>query len=404
VYDLKAGTIKDRLGACRPTIFLGVPRVWEKIAEKMKAIGASTKGLKKKISTWAKAKSLEHGANCLMGGNGEFPEWHGLADVLLHKIKQKLGLDACKFGLTGAAPIAKHTLEYFGQLGIQINEAYGMSECTGVSTISTNSAHVWGSCGFECPGVEVQIFNTEKMEKVPRCKDLHNADESEQGEICYRGRHIMMGYLANPDLGKEHMATIRKKTEEAIDSEGWLHSGDKGTMDERGMLKITGRYKELIIGSGGENIAPVPIEDNIKRVCDAVSNVMMIGDNRKFNTCVVTLKAKDTGNGELPGSDELDGGALGLVEGVTTISEASQNEAYTKLIQDAIVATNNDQSCCKSNAFKIQKFMILPNDFSVSGLELTSTLKLKRSVAEKKYKAQIDKMYDGRKEVCVSFA
>merc|ERR1719392_72814 len=117
-----------------------------------------------------------------------------------------------------------------------------------------------------------------------------------------------MGYLASPDLGSEHVAEIQKKTAETIDNEGWLHSGDKGMITERGMVKITGRYKELIIGEGGENIAPVPIEDSIKKLCDGVNEVMMIGDKRKYNVAVITLKAVGA-NGETPGTDELDAGA-----------------------------------------------------------------------------------------------
>merc|ERR1719443_942488 len=116
-----------------------------------------------------------------------------------------------------------------------------------------------------------------------------------------------MGYLANPNLGEEHLAEIEKKTGESIDAtSGWLHSGDKGICDKSGMIKITGRYKEIIIGAGGENIAPVPMEDNIKALCGAISNVMMVGDNQKYNVALVTLKCKDA-NGEKPGSDILAG-------------------------------------------------------------------------------------------------
>eukprot|EP00937_MAST-01D_sp_MAST-1D-sp2_P005773 g5773.t1 len=274
-YDLKASTIGDRLRAVKPTIFLGVPRVWEKIAEKMKAMGARTTGLKKKIATWAKRKGLEHQQACQMGGDGRKPFFHGMANKLvLSKVKAALGLEECKFGFTGAAPIATETLEYFGALGIQINEVYGMSECTGATTWSTDQAHVWGSCGWTMAGMEVKVFKTEGgggNVEVPAAASLDSPTEEEQGEVCFRGRHIMMGYMANPDLGAAHVAEIEKKTAEAIDGEGWLHSGDKGCMDTRGMLKITGRYKELIIGAGGENIAPVPIEDGVKKRCGAVS-------------------------------------------------------------------------------------------------------------------------------------
>merc|ERR1719352_1238597 len=104
-----------------------------------------------------------------------------------------------------------------------------------------------------------------------------------------------MGYLANPDLGAEHVEEIKKKNAGAIDAEGWLHSGDKGCMSTTGMVKITGRYKELIIGAGGENIAPVPIEDTVKANCPVISNIMMVGDKRKFNSALITLKAFGTG-------------------------------------------------------------------------------------------------------------
>jgi len=128
-YDLKMSSIGDRLRCVQPTMFLGVPRVWEKIAEKMKAIGKSTKGIKKVLATWAKAKGLEHARNCQMGGSGAKPAFYGLANKLvLSKVKMALGLNQCKFGFTGAAPITTETLEYFGQLGIQINEIYGMSK------------------------------------------------------------------------------------------------------------------------------------------------------------------------------------------------------------------------------------------------------------------------------------
>merc|ERR1719436_508960 len=113
-----------------------------------------------------------------------------------------------------------------------------------------------------------------------------------------------MGYFANKVLGDDHVADIEKKTAATIDSEGWLHSGDKGMITKQGMVRITGRYKELIIGEGGENIAPVPIEDHVKKACDGINEVMMVGDKRKYNVAIITLKAKGA-NGETPGSRQL---------------------------------------------------------------------------------------------------
>jgi long-chain-fatty-acid--CoA ligase ACSBG len=411
-YDLSKGTVADRLRCVKPTLFLGVPRVWEKIAEKMKAVGAKTTGLKKIIATWAKAKGLAHQSNCQLGGNGAEPFMYGFAEsVILSKVKAALGLECCKFGFTGAAPITTDTLEYFGALGININEVYGMSECTGATTWSTDEAHVWGSCGWAMEGTEVKIFRVAEgtdgntKTECPRAQVLGKPTEEEQGEICFRGRHIMLGYMANPNLGEEHVAEINKKNSDAIDDEGWLHSGDKGCMDTRGMVKITGRYKELIVTAGGENIAPVPIEDNIKKLCGGVSNVIMIGDKRKFNVAVITLKAVGA-EGEDPGTDDLNGGALtmydGQAEATTTISAATSDDKLIAAIQAAVDATNSDESCCTNNASKIQKWTILPHDFSVKGGELTPTLKTKRAVVMTNFEAAIDAMY-ASKEKYVKF-
>merc|ERR1719222_1662944 len=119
-------------------------------------------------------------------------------------------------------------------------------------------------------------------------------------------------------MGEAHVAEIRKKNSEAIDAGGWLHSGDKGMITALGFVKITGRYKELIIGEGGENIAPVPIEDHVKKECDGIAEIMMVGDKRKYNVALITLKAKGA-NGEVPGSDDLDAAAERLNPNVKTI-------------------------------------------------------------------------------------
>jgi long-chain-fatty-acid--CoA ligase ACSBG len=281
-----------------------------------------------------------------------------------------------------------------------------MSECTGGTTFSTNFAHVWGACGWAIPGCEVKCFQLsaegdgDKAE-CPKAKDLENPTEAEQGELCYRGRHIMMGYMANPDLGPEHVKEIERKTDESIDKEGWLHSGDKGCIDERGIVKITGRYKELIIGSGGENIAPSPIEDAIKQACQGLSNVMMVGDNRKFNVAIVTLKAKGA-TGDLPGGDELAGLALGISPSTTTISAAMIDPVWQKAINDAITSVNKTLT----PPSRIQRFAILPLDFSVETGELTPTFKTKRALVEKKYADTISSMFDDGadpKQTCFPF-
>jgi len=396
-YDLKVGTIKDRLCIARPTLFIGVPLVWEKMADRIRAIGAASGGCKKAISTWAKGKALEHAKNIVLGGNGEVPTNHCLAMKLMNAIKGAVGLDKCKYAFTGAAPIRVDTLEYFGSLGIYINEVYGMSESAGCVTMSTDQAHVWGSCGWQLPGSEVKCFKVDpsdlnKKEECPLAPST-DAGEEFQGEICFRGRGIMMGYLACSDLGDAHLAEIEKKTAETIDKEGWLHSGDKGLKTKTGMVKITGRYKELIIGEGGENIAPVPIEDSVKGLCDGVAECMMIGDQRKYNVCFITLKAKGA-NGEVPGTDDLDAAATLVNPKVQTISGAMKDPVWIDTIMKAITQTNNNAKLVLNNAFKIQKFCILPENFSEEKNQLTPTKKLKRKAVETQYASMIDRMYE----------
>jgi long-chain-fatty-acid--CoA ligase ACSBG len=401
--DLKDGTIGKRLQFIKPTFFFGVPRVYEKMMEKMMAVGAKTKGLKKKIATWAKAKGLVAAERAQLTEESKdkavaLPWFYGFAKKkVFSKVLEALGLEECKMCYTGAAPISVDTLRYFGQLGLQINEVYGMSESTGVTTISTNQAHRWGSCGFAFLGSEVKVFNVSEKDlnvktENPRAANGTAPTEPEQGEICFRGRGIINGYLANPRFGDEHLAEIKKKNDEAVDAEGYMHSGDKGCIDTLGLVRITGRYKELIIGAGGENIAPVPMEDMIKKNAPAIANVMMVGDKRKFNTCVVTLKAEGA-TGELPGGDDLTGPALAVNPSVTKVSEAMTDPVWLKYVEDAIRAANQS-SACPSNAAKIQKFKILPRDFSVDTDEFTPTLKLKRSVVAKIHASYIEKMYE----------
>merc|ERR1712241_1254301 len=395
-YDLKVGTIKDRLCIARPTLFIGVPLVWEKMADRIRAIGAASTGCKKSVSTWAKAKALEHAKNLILGGTGDAPGMHCLAMKIMNAVKGAVGLDQCKYAFTGAAPIRVDTLEYFGSLGIYINEVYGMSESAGCVTMSTDQAHLWGSCGWQLPGSEVKCFKVDPFDlnKKTECPlaPAMDAGEDFQGEICFRGRGIMMGYLASSDLGEAHLAEIEKKTAETIDSEGWLHSGDKGLKTESGMVRITGRYKELIIGEGGENIAPVPIEDSVKGLCDGVNECMMIGDQRKYNVAFITLKAVGA-NGEQPGTETLDMGAARVNPSVKTISEAMKDPKWIETLTKAISDTNKNGKLVPNNAFKIQKFCILPTNFSEEGGQLTPTKKLKRKNVEMQYAKMIEKMY-----------
>jgi len=215
----------------------------------------------------------------------------------------------------------------------------------------------------------------------------------EHGEICLRGRNVMMGYLNKPD-----------KTAETFDGERYLRSGDLGKFNENQQLSITGRIKELLITAGGENVPPVLIEDEVKKHCPMVSNAVLIGDQKKYLTVLLTLRAVvDTST--LQPTETLDANGLGALRKIgssaTTVAEAKADPLVLKAIQDGLDLANANAA---SRAQKIQKFTILDTDLSVPGGELTATQKLKRSEVVKKYASQIDSMYEAPAAAAASAA
>ncbi|NXG38969.1 ACBG2 ligase, partial [Dromaius novaehollandiae] len=367
--DALKGTLVDTLREVRPTAFLGVPRVWEKMEEKMKCVGAKSSALKRKVASWAKEVGLQTNLK-QMNGSTEVPMNFRLAKRLVYKkVRKALGLDRCTKCYTGAAPITKETLEFFLSLNIPVYELYGMSESSGPHTISLPHAVKLTSCGKEITGCRTLI---------------HKPDGEGNGEICFSGRHVFMGYL-----------NMEAKTKEAIDKDGWLHSGDLGKHDKDGFLYITGRIKELIITAGGENIPPVPIEDAVKEAIPIISNAMLVGDKAKFLAMLLTLKCQvNEENGE-PGDDltpETIEYCQKLGSKATKVSEiiSSKDQAIYAAIQKGISAVNEK---AVSNAQKVQKWVLLEKDFSLFGGELGPTMKLKRPVVAQKYKDQIDQFY-----------
>jgi len=280
-------------------------------------------------------------------------------------------LDQCKGCFTAAAPISVDTLMYFASLDIPIYEVFGQSECTGPHTVSGPTCWKIGTCGRPMKGTESLIYpNT--------------------GELCYRGRHIFMGYMHMPD-----------KTAETIDADGYLHSGDVAAFDEdndtdnkgpSGFMRITGRIKELLITAGGENIPPVLIENEVKGACVAVSNCMLIGDKRKYLTLLVSLKV--TVDADALPTDILAPDALFIGKDIgstaTTYTEAKVDPLWKKCIDDAVKVANSKTT---SNAQIIQKWTWLPTDFCERYGDLTPTLKLKRNVVTDKHASLIDTLY-----------
>ena len=369
--DALRGSLGQTIKSVRPTAFFGVPRVFEKFVETMKAKAKENPltGIKAKLVAWSRSVLLQYSRNRQVGGNGNRPAGLAIAQKLLEKkAKSLIGFDRTTRFSTGAAPIAIEVLEFLAAIGINVNEVYGMSESTGMATCCQNMRFKFGSCGAAYLGLELKIDH------------VFGRDADGEGEICYRGRSIMLGYLHNIE-----------KTREAIDNEGWLHSGDIGRVDAQGMYYITGRIKELVIGAGGENIAPVPIENELKRLMPALSNVILVGDKRKYNVILVTIKTKpslETGGF----TDELVNEALDVNRSITSLPAAVRDPVWKAYVEAGIKKYNNG-STCVSNASKVQKFAFLPADVSIPGGELTPTMKLKRNVVNQKYAEIVDQLY-----------
>lgn len=363
------GSLIETLLVAQPTVLLAVPRVWEKIYEKMQEKARSNGVIKTWIAKWAKTQGLYYHMNKINGVDYKhwgyvFAKW-----LVFDKIKAALGLNKCQICVTAAAPLSTDIKKYFLSLDIPIVEAYGMSECSGAHTICDYKEYRLQGVGTSLPGVYTK---------------LDNIDENGEGEVCMSGRHVFMGYLNAPE-----------KTAEAKDKNGWLHSGDLGRIDSNGILYITGRIKELIITSGGENVAPANIEHAILSELPALSNAMLIGDKRKYLIVLVTLKSNMNNDTGAP-LDTLNPDVLkwaksigSKAETVTDVISSRDPLIYGEI--DKAIKTVNTQAI--SNAQKVQKFEILPHDFSIPTGELGPTLKLRKNIVANMYADLIDKMY-----------
>ncbi len=334
----------ENLREVRPTLFLGVPRVWEKIQEKMMEKGRNATFVQKQIAKWAKSVGLRYGHD--LNPNAEWT--YRLANKLVYtKVRKALGLDRCRMQVTAAAPISKETLDFFLSLGIPIYELYGMSESTGPATISYPGQFRLGSAGVCIKGGEVKI--------------------ADDGEILIRGRHVFMGYLEDPVA-----------TREILDADGWLHSGDIGTLDEDGFIFITGRKKNLIITAGGENIAPEMIENKLKSIPE-VEQAVIVGDRRKFLTALLTLSPealKTLKSRNFPTTAK-------------NVDELCKCDSFYEYLHDCIEEINGTVARVQT----VKNFKILPQSFSEETGELTPTMKVKRGVVMKKYAQEIEAMY-----------
>jgi len=327
----------------QPHLFIGVPRIYEKVYSNLMAALGSKLGLLKIP---------------VLGG------------FIAKKAKAKIGFSNVTYAITGAAPINPDILELFHALGIPLYEGYGMTETTAGATLNYGGNNRIGSVGKPLEGSGLRIADP---------------NEKGDGEIQFNGRHVMAGYYRNPEA-----------TAETMTEDGWLKSGDLGRIDSDGYVYVTGRIKEIYVSSAGKNIAPLVIEETMKSV-PVVSQCMLIGDNRKFCSALFTLDVgailRDVHG--LDGATEVpkdpDEQLAKLAELGHDLSEytAVGSDTYRQL-EEAVSKLNQKFS----NPEQVKKFTVLPRDLNVDQGELTPTLKIRRKQIRENWAAEIDAMYD----------
>ena len=332
--------LADALKDARPTVFFGVPRIWEKFHAVLAAKLAEQTGAKQKLIAWARRVCSE--VNARRDRGEALPRalelQYRLADrLIMKKLKAALGFDRVRDLISGAAPIAAGVLAFFESLDLPIREIYGQSEDTGPTSFNLVGRTRLGSVGPPLPGLQVKL--------------------AEDGEILVRGPNVFMGYYKEP----EATADVLK--------DGWLCSGDLGAFDAGGFLTITGRKKEIIITAGGKNVAPKNIEAALKQ-SPLVAEAVVIGDRRKYLTALITLD---------------DAAARKLVP------DGSLHEAQA--IRTAIQETIDTVNQTLARVEQVKRFAILPRPFGIETGELTPTLKIKRKVVAQLWAREIEAMY-----------
>jgi long-chain acyl-CoA synthetase len=345
-------TVPDNLREVQPTVFLAVPRIWEKFYSGITiALKDATP-----FQNWMYRKAIGIGyriTDCRIE-NTKPSLGLRLADrvaswLVFRNIRRMIGLDRCHLAFTGAAPIAPDLIRWYLALGIEMREVYGQTENCGVATVMPPDQTKLGSVGKAVPWGEVAL--------------------SPEGEILIRGDFLFMGYLNQP-----------QKTAETIDPKGWLHTGDVGTIDNEGFVKITDRMKDIIITSGGKNITPSEIENQLK-FSPYVSDAVVIGDKRPYLTCLIMI---DHENVEKFAQDH----------DIPFTNYASLCRAAE--IQELIWREIETVNASFARVETIKKFTLIERQLTPEDEELTPTMKLKRSFVNKRYAAEIDAMYRER--------
>ena len=326
----------------QPHLFIGVPRIYEKVYSNLMA----------KLGSKLKLLAIP-----VLGG------------IIKKKARAAIGFSNTKYAITGAAPINPDILTLFHKLGIPLYEGYGMTETTAGATLNYDGNNRIGSVGKPMVGTELRIGD---------------ANENGEGEIQFNGRHVMAGYYRDPEA-----------TAETMTMDGWLKSGDLGRIDKDGYVYITGRLKEIYVSSAGKNIAPLVIEETMKSI-PVVSQCMLIGDNRNFCSALLTLDVgailRDVhgldGATEVPKDPGEQLAKLAALGHDLSEYTAVGSETH-KQLEEAVAELNQKFSSPE----QVKKFTVLPRDLSVDDGELTPTLKIRRKQIRENWADEIETMY-----------
>ncbi len=346
-----ASEVAAVLPEVRPTLWGAVPRVWEKMKAGLEAaIEADPDPARKQAVHWA----IDTGLRCVRAEqagerlSAELIAEHDRADELvLGKLRERLGLDEAKMLVSGAAPTPVDVLEFFFALGLPICELWGMSELTLVATCNPSERPRIGTVGPPVPGIEVRL--------------------AEDGELLCRGPILMRGYRGDP-----------QGTAEAIDADGWMHTGDIAAIDPDGYVRIVDRKKELIINAAGKNMSPANIEARITASSSLVGQSIAIGDRRPYNVALIVL-------------DPDIAAEWATEHGLADATPAAL--ANDPGIHDEVARAVEKANTHLSRVEQVKRFAILPLDWLPGGDELTPTMKLKRKPIADKYAVEINALY-----------
>jgi long-chain acyl-CoA synthetase len=341
------GTVAEGLREYRPTFLLAVPRVFEKVFNTAQQ-QASASPVKSKIFAAAVATAIARSEATESGSAGAGLRLrHALFDRLVYaKLRAAVG-GKVTYAVSGGAPLGERLGHFFRGAGITVLEGYGMTETSAAATVNKPSRDKVGTVGQPLPGVTARI--------------------ADDGEIMLRGSINFTAYWQNPAA-----------TKEVLDNDGWLHTGDLGSLDDEGFLRVTGRKKELIVTAGGKNVAPAVLEDRL-RAHPLISQVMVVGDNQPFIACLITLDPEALEHWKQQHGKPADATPADLANDPDLLAD----------LQAAV----DDANKAVSRAESIRKFVVLPVDFTTDNGYITPSLKVKRAVVAKDFAAEIDGLY-----------